>query len=491
MTDRVDTIGTRKPRSFRLRLVATTMAVLGLSMSILAFVLWAGAMAWLNHLARSILDQEMQEVASAIVTPDGTLRVDAYAWNEPHHVTRSAHVDPFYLQIFDPSGRLIRASRNIALFSPGVYPSRIMAASTKRDEWHDPLRTFRVDNVTHYYAVWPLLSLDGTRLGTVQLAREDPGIGSLYGRFALFLMAGLLLTVVLLAGLMWWSAGRVMGPLAQTTAFARKLSLDTLHERLHFRDAVDEETRQLAATLNELLDRLEKSVDEIRRFSSNAAHELLTPLTAIRGHVDVALRRDRDAQSYQKTLHLVSRRMMRFEKMVDGLLLMARLEHEVVGPVRGRVELHEVCKRVLDALHEAASQKGLELVVRLQPVCIHGDHELVERLVANLLENAIKFTETGSVSVSCFEEAGVACVEVVDTGRGMSPALAKRATERFVRASSHASGRIPGSGLGLALVDQITHWHGGSLAIHSEEEKGTRVRVQFVKAASIRAQEAN
>ncbi len=467
------------------------MVVLGLSMSVLAFVLWAGAMAWLNHLARSILDQEMQEVASAVVAPDGTLQVDAYAWNEPHHTTRAAHVDPFYLQIFDPAGRLIRGSRNIALFSPGTYPSRIMAASTVRDEWHDPLRTFRIDDVTHYYAVWPLVALDGERLGTVQLAREDPGIGSLYGRFAAFLIAGLLLTLVLLAGLIWWSAGRVMGPLAQTTAFARKLSLDTLHERLHFREAVDEETRQLAATLNELLDRLEKSVDEIRRFSSNAAHELLTPLTAIRGHVDVALRRERDAEAYQQTLHLVSRRMMQFEKMVDGLLLMARLEHEAGGQARRRVALQEVCKHVVEALWDAASQKGLTLESRLEPACTHGDSHLLERLVANLVENAIKFTEAGSVSVSCFEDDDSAYVEVADTGRGMSASFAKRATERFTRASDQASGSVSGSGLGLALVDQIARWHRGSVAIHSQQGEGTQIRIQFVKADSIRAQEAN
>lgn len=466
--------------SFRRRLVLATGGALTLALSGLALMIWLAAFAWLNHMARHTVRNEVQAVLADVVTPSGTLDVDRYNWNEPHHRFRGRHVDPFFLQIFDPQGNLIRASQNIESFPAGAYPRQPLAATTMQDDWFDPLRTFRVESQLYYYTAQPIYNEQGTRLGTVQIAREEPGVIVLYWRIALVLVAGLAGTIGLLGGLIWWVAGRVLRPLETITAATRSISPARLGQRVPIPEEADRETAQLASTLNTLLKRLERAFDEMRRFTASAAHELKTPLTALRGHVDVALRRERAPGDYQQTLELVRRKIDHLVSTTQGLLTLARLDQNGQRRTKEPVDIGAIARQEGRAFRRRAAHRGLDVQVHVPDgVHVPGQEELIREVVSNLIDNAVKYTQEGQVTISVVRRSDRVELVVEDTGMGIDPEVLPHVTDRFFRADSVDARGIQGSGLGLSLVDQIVEWHDGTFDIDSTPGAGTTVRVTF------------
>jgi len=430
-----------------------------------------------------VLRSEMEGVLAQIVTPAGTLNADGYAWNEPHHRFRGRHVDPFFLQVFDDRGRLLRASDNIGIFPQEAYPVRPLAATTQNDGFYDPLRTFRVEDTKLYYMTRPIYNDAEEQLGTVQLARTEPGLAALHRQLALFLGGGLLVVLAGLATLIWWVAGRVLRPLETITASTRKVAPDRLRQRIPVPDEADRETAQLAATLNTLLERLEASFEEMRRFTASAAHELKTPLTVLRGHVDVALRRPRDAEDYRETLCLVRRKIDHLVSMVGGLLTLARLDQSKPSRPDEPVDLVGLVRTEAASFRERAAGQGMAFDVDMPDTApVRGEAGMLREVVVNLLDNAVKYTSAGRIEVSVRRAGGTVALTVADTGIGMDAEERTRAKDRFFRAASVSTANIEGSGLGLSLVDQIVRWHGGTLVIESAPGEGTTVTVQFPEA---------
>jgi signal transduction histidine kinase len=474
----------RRP-TFRRRLVLTTGGGLAVALTLLAALIWLGAYAWFNHTARHVLRSEMEGVIAQVTTPAGTLDAAAYAWNEPHHRFRGRHVDPFFLQIFDDRGRLLRASDNIDMFPDGTYPDRPLAATTQHDDLYDPLRTFTVADTRLYFASRPIYNDAGEPLGTIQLARTEPGLATLHQRLALVLGGGLLVVLAALGALIWWVAGRVLRPLETITASTRGMSAERLGQRIAVPEEADRETAQLAATLNTLLDRLERSFDEMRRFTASAAHELKTPLTVLQGHVDVALRRPREPEDYQNTLSLARRKISHLIGLVEGLLTLARLDHADPPAPDDRIDVAQLVRAEAPSFQERAAERGLTLSIEANgpaPVC--GEMDMLREVVINLIDNALKYTPEGHVAVHVNRTDDEVTLTVTDTGVGMTDEERQQATDRFFRAASVNTLSVDGSGLGLALVDQIVQWHDGTLTIDSAPDEGTTVAVRLPAAAS-------
>ena len=470
---------------FRRRLVVATTAALTVALSALALLIWLGAYAWVNHTARHMLRSEMEGIMASVTTEDGRLEASQYAWNEPHHLFEGRHVDPFYLQIFGARGQLIRQSDNIRDFGDDAYPQRPLVATTWNDGPYDPLRTVQVDETLLYYSTRPIMSAAGEQIGTIQLAREEPGVGAFQRVMAASLGGGLLLVLMALGGLVWWVAGRVLHPLNTITASARAITPRALGQRIPVPDGADRETAHLAATLNTLLAQLETAFDEMRRFTASAAHELKTPLTVLQGHVDVALRRPRDAEDYQETLRLVRRKIDQLVAMVGSLLTLARLDQSELPRPDEPVDFVRLVRAEVGAYREAAAEQGLGFRLDAPaeaPVC--GRAEMLREVIINLLDNAVKYTSEGRVDVAVHCADGTTVLTVADTGVGMDGDERAQATDRFFRATSVSTTSIEGSGLGLSLVDQIVTWHGGTLAIESAPGDGTTVTVRLPSATS-------
>jgi signal transduction histidine kinase len=276
----------------------------------------------------------------------------------------------------------------------------------------------------------------------------------------------------------WLLAGRVLRPLQVITAAARELSASNLHERLAL-DGPNDELRELGDTFDELLARLEASFESQRQFVANASHELRTPLTLERAILEVTLA-DPDASS--ASLRAACERVLAIgeqqERMIDALLTLARSERGVVR--REPVSLQAVARAVLLDRREELARRGLRLESKLEDAPTTGEERLIERLVANLIDNAIRHnTADGWVEVTTAIDAGQAVLSVANSGVAIPAEEVERLTRPFHRLGRDRTIHGDGHGLGLSIVDAIATAHGATLAFHAQPDGGLRVEVRF------------
>lgn len=470
--------------SFRRRLVLSQGLGLLIAFILLGIVGWIATDGWLHYHAWSVLHDEADEIAFHMMGPEGTLDVYRYAWHEPHHIHLEHRVDPFFVQVFDIDQKLLHESGNINLFPAGVYPDHLLHSTSFTEERFKSLRTMQAGDATLYYNVYPITNKRNESLGYLQIARYEPGIDIILKQTAigLFFALGTLLCGLLL--LTNWVASRTLAPLQAITRATHELSPAKLNQRIPLPDNADQETWRLAETLNQLLGRIETSFDEMKRFTSNAAHELQTPLTVLQGHVEVALRRTRSVTSYKDTLKLLGHEVEDMSKMVRNLLVLARLDRDQFKAQRTPVLLNDIVEASITYHQERASQAGLRIDFDLSAaVLLEGNAGLLREAIDNVLNNAIKYTTEGSIHVSLklSSKSGDAVLGIRDTGIGISADALPHLTDRFYRAETVQGSGIPGSGLGLSIVAQIMNYHQGRLAITPVAPQGTNVQMFFTR----------
>jgi signal transduction histidine kinase len=276
----------------------------------------------------------------------------------------------------------------------------------------------------------------------------------------------------------WLVAGRVLRPLATMTATVRQISADDLHRRLAA-TGPDDELTELADTFDELLDRLERAFAAQRRFVANASHELRTPITLQRAAVEVALA-DPDATtaSLRSTLQRVIRSAEHQERIIEALLVLARGQQGLT--VREEIDLAALVAVALDERHsrryltDESPVRQIRIDTELAPANIAGDRELLARLVANVLDNAVLHNvPDGWVRVSTSSDRGRVVLAVSNSGPVVPPDQVAGLLEPFRRLGTARTGsRGLGLGLGLSIVAAITDAHGGAIALHTRPEGG-------------------
>jgi heavy metal sensor kinase len=261
---------------------------------------------------------------------------------------------------------------------------------------------------------------------------------------------------------------------------ARGIGVHALDRRMPVRGSGDEPD-QVAMAFNETLERLEASVAEMRQFSAALAHELRAPLAALRGGIETTLLHPRTPDEYQRGLVSQLEDIDKLSRMVSQLLTLARAESGEIQLARDRVDLSALAQSIVSQLETVAEAKGLTMVCDAPaPVHVTGDLGWIERLVLNLLDNAIKFTPSGGrLTLSVEERAGHAALVMRDTGIGVPAADLPRIFERFYRADSARSPQTEGTGLGLTLAKWIADRHGATISAASEPGDGTSITVIF------------
>jgi heavy metal sensor kinase len=298
-------------------------------------------------------------------------------------------------------------------------------------------------------------------------------------KFILIMAAILPLGLLLAGGGGWLLARRALMPVDRMTQAVRRISSEHLQERLPEIGTGDELDR-LAGTLNAMLIRLEDSFHQIRQFSADASHELQTPITILKGEIEVALRLPRTSQEYQRVLRSSLEEIDRISRLVAGLLLLARADAGVLRLDLQKVDLNELVSEVLARLRVLANEKSISLRYDgYEPLFIQGDKEHLQRLLLNLIDNAIKYTHPGgsvSVLLSC-EDSRHARISITDTGIGLSREEQNQVFKCFYRASEARSQYGGGAGLGLCIAQSIAVAHGGSIEIDSTPGQGSTFTV--------------
>ena len=287
---------------------------------------------------------------------------------------------------------------------------------------------------------------------------------------------GLGIMALVSVGLGWLVAGRMLRPLQQITGTARRLSQANLHERLAL-DGPADELKELADTFDDMLARLEAAFETQRRFVANASHELRTPLAIQRTLVDVALADpDTTPDELRRMAVAVRDAVDRSERLIDGLLVLARSEE---GRVPAEpVDLAVAARQAVDQMGEEAAAAGLRVDARLDPAPTAGSRVLLERLVGNLVQNAVRHNRPGGeVVVETGVDAGRAALTVRNSGPVIATEQVAGLFEPFRRLSPDRVGSARGVGLGLSIVRPVATAHEGTVEAEPRASGGLVVSV--------------
>ncbi len=299
----------------------------------------------------------------------------------------------------------------------------------------------------------------------------------LAGRIALSLLVPFLLTIPMVAPLVWFSIERGLKPVYWVSEEVKQRAVENLKPIVI---SVPDEVRPLVDSINTLLSRLEYSFENERRFTADAAHELRTPLAALKTQAQVALRASESAQR-KKALEQVIVGVDRATHLVQQLLTLARLDPQFARVGSAQFDLNQVVVGVLTDLAPEALAKKIELTFdESPPALVKGDAEMTGILTSNLVRNAIRYTpEEGYVEVRVKEDNEAVWLQVLDNGPGIDPEERGNVFERFYRTLGN---RASGSGLGLSIVKRIADLHRAEVTLDSGEDgKGLWVRVRFPK----------
>jgi signal transduction histidine kinase len=288
-------------------------------------------------------------------------------------------------------------------------------------------------------------------------------------------LIGLGLATIASAGLGWVVSGRVLRPVRSITETARRASELQLGQRLAL-TGPDDELKELADTFDLMLERLDAAFASQKRFVANAAHELRTPLTAMRTAIEVTLSKPtRSPEQLESMANRVKRSIAQAEATVEALLTLATSE---VGPVaQEAVDLATAAEDALDAAGPAITERRLTIEAALDPARTMGDRVLVERMIANLVENAVRHNYPGGwIGLRTSNEADAAVFEIANTGPSVPEEQIPTLFEPFARAHQRIRSS-DGVGLGLSIANAIATAHGATITAHGRADGGLQVSV--------------
>jgi heavy metal sensor kinase len=292
-------------------------------------------------------------------------------------------------------------------------------------------------------------------------------------------------------------ANKALSPVHQITQTARRITSKNLNQRIKPLKVKDE-ISSLIETFNEMISRLDASFGQIKQFGTDASHELKTPLTILKGEVEVALRKERSPQEYEQILKSNLEEVNRMSQIVDDLLFLAKADIGEVRLNKEEIQLSEILKEVAEQMRFLSHSKNIRIETSSldQDVRISGDALRIRELFINLIENGIKYTEWGgsihiglsnhsfspqnhSSSGNPEERLEFVKVVVSDTGVGIAREDQERIFDRFYRVDKARSREQGGSGLGLSICKWIAEAHQGEIYVESEVGKGSSFIVKL------------
>jgi heavy metal sensor kinase len=374
------------------------------------------------------------------------------------------------IRILDLKGNVLQA------FGPyraaKVEPSALTAANAGQTTFGTMIDPQEGDSVRFYTA--PIIE-NNQLVGVVQVAQDLGNVTDTLDRLlvTLLLASPLLVALAGLGG--YFLAARALSPIDSMTRTTKRISAENLSARLNFPNT-DDEVGRLAATFDDMLARLDDSFHRERQFTADASHELRTPLAAMQAILSVIRQERRTSEDYEQALDDLAEETNRLRALTEDLLQLARGDLRK-SAVRETIDLSALLLNVSDSLRPLAEAKGLRLDCTIpEGITLTGDSDGLIRLFVNLLDNAIKFTEKGGITMAASQENnGKLQVTVVDTGCGIAAEHLPHIFNRFYRVDRARTGG--GIGLGLAIALEITRSHGGTIDVSSEQDHGTMIVV--------------
>ncbi len=441
-------------------LYVTLLAVVLLSFS--GFVYWS-----LSRSVRVATDRllltEAQALSSALEVGDGVLSLNLGAEEMPPGIVAT---------LFDRDGKHVLETTNPSLVMVSTAVARAVQGEPTYTTVEAPDGT-----------VWRVLTLplrqDGEQVAVLQVARDERDLHAALRQLERLFAVAIPVTLVVAVALGQFLGWRALSPVDRLTRAAAQIGAEHLSARLPVQSR--DEVGRLAATFNDLLDRLAAAFARERRFTANAAHELRTPLTLLIASADVTLERPRSAEEYRQVIAGIREDAARLSHLVDDLLVLARADAGTLRLAREPVDVAQLILATHERLLPLARARGVTLALgRLESALVLGDRVWLTRLLANLVENGLTYTlPGGTVTVSTGRRQSDVLIDVADTGPGIAPEHVPYIFEPFYRIDVSRSRDVGGSGLGLAISRWIARAHGGDVHVSSTLGIGSVFTVQL------------
>lgn len=421
-----------------------------------------------QHLDNDIR-KEKAEVFNHIHTQGDLILVHHNSeWDEKEH--KEVEVNPTFLQITDKKGALVFHSANLKDARLEIETPATQALFFNKDFNGEHIRQGQ----------FPILNAVGQNIGQLSV-----GVSQAESALVLSnLQLTLLLAFPLLGLIFYWAssfaAAQGIAPIHQLIQAAAAIDDQNIGKRLPLPPRRDE-IHTLAATINELLTRIERSLKREKQITADISHELRTPLTGIRGTLEVLLRKQREPEQYEQKIEYVLRETDRLNKLLDQLLQLARLEAGNVQVVAEQLDLHQFCTHFLNKWAPLLDEKqvGVDLEVPEQSM-IAADANLLEMVLGNLLSNALKYGQNG-LKITVWWDNGTQTLCFKDDGPGIAAEQLPYIFDRFYRTDASRNTQIQGTGLGLSIVKKLADLQGITLRVKSELGAGTAFFMAFQK----------
>ncbi|MEE9543493.1 MAG: ATP-binding protein [Thermodesulfobacteriota bacterium] len=378
-----------------------------------------------------------------------------------------------YIQILDHRGTVQGKSSSLEGFilplSEKGHQNALKGISTY--EVVDTIGRFPVRTITK-----PVIFKTHGLVAIIQVGSSLEGIEKIFTYIVYVFFIGGVISVIIASAVGWFLARKALKPVVEITTIARRIGAESLNERLVV-DGPSDEIGRLAATFNEMIERLEKSFKQVVQFTGDASHELKTPLTVMQGEIEVSLRTETTVEGFKEVLVSALEEIGRMNNIVTNLLDLAKADVDGLSSVREPVRLDNVLIDTYELLQKVALEKGLTIdIVENEPITVMGDKLRLGQLVFNLMDNAIKYTpakEDGRIDISLTIEDNFARLVVRDTGIGISSDEIGHIFDRFYRVDKARTREAGGTGLGLNICKVIVDSMDGTITAASEPDLGS------------------
>ena len=443
--------------------------------TLLAVVLAVFAIGTYSIMRRALYDNLREAVVSR---GDGFLEVIQYEGLRPvlppERSQATLNQREYFVRLFDDAGLI--SFDNSAAFGTVTVDAAVLERALRGRSTTRSIQTLADDDVI--FVVARPIRRDSAIAGVIEIGQYDDDASDPLKQ--LLLILGVVYPITLLGasfgGL--FLAGRALSPMDKITRTAHTMSAEDLSQRLNL-NLPDDEVGRLARTFDEMIGRLDYAFQRQRQFTADVSHELMTPLTIIKGQIEVSRNRERQPAEYATVLETVNEAVDRLIRLAGSLLNLTRANAGQIPLEFEAVDVGETVAGVYEQLSPTAAEKGLEFYLDSgPPATLSADQDLVLQLLLNLLDNAIRYTLPGGrVTVGWSLNNGQVSLKVQDTGIGIAAEHLPHLFDRFYRVNPARDRTEGGVGLGLAICRWIAEAHGGWIRIDSTPGKGSTFTV--------------
>jgi len=460
-------------QSIRFRLTLWYVAILGVILCSFSGFLYLTLSRSLHHYMDAKIKTIADFVASSYSSPYAK-----YGVNLDRIVEEATGMRPTgkFIQVLDTTGRIGLKSGNLGRFQLPISIRALRNASrgrvtfeTNRTIGTSPIRIVTVPIVAGHRV---------TNIVQVASSLEDMEKALHTLLLILSITIPSALAVASLGGN--FLANRALRPVEEVTNTARAITSHNLNRRIRIKKGKDEIGR-LAETFNEMISRLDRSFKQMRQFSADASHELKTPLTVLKGEIEVALRRERKNDEYRTVLESNLEEINNMTKIVDDLLLLSHADNGEVPLTKSMIDLSHFLSEIQAQSQLLATAKSIHVSFhKNRSIYALADPLRLKSMMLNLVENGIKYSPEGSrIDIALEEDDGFALITVKDHGIGIPQEALPHVFDRFFRVDKARSRHEGGTGLGLSICKWVAEAHNGSISVKSELGKGSTFAVRL------------